>query len=396
MAKLQQNLPDPLQPNHRKRKQPQEVEDSPCVSAQHLQKRQRTADSAAEKFPVKNSLHRRAADSVSKSKNNLIDHWRNEEGWPREYFEQGSDMNHLLAREKSTSSLHRKLSESGSLASSTTPSDQRPSEEKSAQYKNPCYETLLQAKGTFMGKSALGVTDSSKDFCQRLLEAEQTVPKDSLFRDNIFDDLCEMIRNRNEAKVIQDITWLIIPSAQTLAIYGARHLKNLVESVNEGWDNTIPVTKPRPQPDYSVGFRREAFTDEQLQKLQPFIRKLTDTSYLMATYYMYFPFLTCEVKCGAAALDIADQQNAHSATVAVRAAVELFKLVRHEKEIHQEILAFSLSHDNTIVRIFGHYALIEGELTTFYRHPIRKFDFTEQDGKEKWTAYKFTRNVYDI
>jgi hypothetical protein len=30
----------------------------------------------------------------------------------------------------------------------------------------------------------------------------------------------------------------------------------MVESVNEGWNNSIPVTKPRPQPDNAVGFRR--------------------------------------------------------------------------------------------------------------------------------------------
>jgi hypothetical protein len=32
----------------------------------------------------------------------------------------------------------------------------------------------------------------------------------------------------------------------------------------------------------------------------------------------------------------------------------------------------------------------------FYRHPIHEFSFTALDGKEKWTAYKFTKNVYDI
>ncbi|KAF2257683.1 hypothetical protein CC78DRAFT_573009 [Lojkania enalia] len=40
--------------------------------------------------------------------------------------------------------------------------------------------------------------------------------------------------------------------------------------------------------------------------------------------------------------------------------------------------------------------MIKGNDTTFYRYPIRKFDFTELDGKEKWSAYKFTKNVYDI
>lgn len=147
-----------------------------------------------------------------------------------------------------------------------------------------------------------------------------------------------------------------------------------------------------------MGFRREAFTNEQLDKLAPFIGNFIsgDHSYFMATYYMYFPFLTCEVKCGAAALDIADRQNAHSMTLAVRATVELFRLVGREMELHREILAFSVSHDYTSVRIYGHYPVIDGKDTKYYRHPIHKFDFTALDGKEKWTVYKFTKNVYDI
>ena len=40
--------------------------------------------------------------------------------------------------------------------------------------------------------------------------------------------------------------------------------------------------------------------------------------YLIAITRMYFPFLTYEVKCGAAALDIADRQNTYGMTVAVR------------------------------------------------------------------------------
>ena len=111
---------------------------------------------------------------------------------------------------------------------------------------------------------------------------------------------------------------------------------------------------------------------------------------------MYFPFLTCEVKCGAAALDVADRQNAHSMTIAVRGIVELFKLGKREKELHREILAFSISHDHRTVRIYGHYPIINGKKTTFYRRPIHEFSFTALDGKEKWTAYKFTRNVYDL
>jgi hypothetical protein len=116
----------------------------------------------------------------------------------------------------------------------------------------------------------------------------------------------------------------------------------------------------------------------------------------MATYYIYFPFLTYKVKCGATALDIADRQNAYSMTMAVRGIIKLFRLVKREKELHREILAFSILHNHWIVRIYGYYPIIKGNETTFYRHLIHMFDFTALDSKKKWMAYKFTKNIYDI
>ncbi len=106
---------------------------------------------------------------------------------------------------------------------------------------------------------------------------------------------------------------------------------------------------------------------------------------------MYFSFLTFKVKCGAVALNIADRQIAHSIKVVVRGIIKLFKLGKHENELYYEILAFLISHDHSTVRIYGHYSLIKGSKTTFYRHPIKNFDFTSKEGKEKWTAYKFTK-----
>jgi hypothetical protein len=248
-----------------------------------------------------------------------------------------------------------------------------------------------------MSRPALAITQISKKNYLHLLDARQTIPKDSLFCDELFEETCEMIRNKNEARIIRDVSELIVPSAEVLAVRGTKHLKILAESVNEGWNNSLPLTGTRPQPDFSVGFKREAFTKEQLDKLTPFIGNFIsgDQSYFMATYYMYFPFFTCEVKCGAAALDIADRQNAHSMTLSVRAIVELFRLVGREMELHREILAFSISHDHRSVRIYGHYPVIDGKDTKYYRNPIRTFDFTELDGKEKWTAYRFTKSVYD-
>ena len=300
-----------------------------------------------------------------------------------------------LARKKSSSNLSRKRSNS---ATSTTPSDQKPREEKSAPYRDQRYETLLEVKGSYMTKAPLGLASASQALCRSLLEKTQPVPGDTLFGDDVFETTCEKIHKKNEARIIQDISRLIVPSAESLATFGAKHLDILTESVNEGWNNSIPLTSTRPQPDYSVGFRRDAFTEDQLAKLSPFIGDFItgDQSFFMATYYMYFPFLTCEVKCGAAALDIADRQNAHSMTLAVRGIVELFRAVKREDEVNRKILAFSVSHDHQSVRIYGHYPVITGKDTKYYRHPIRNFVFTELDGKEKWTAYRFTKNVYDI
>ncbi|KAK3956586.1 hypothetical protein QBC32DRAFT_108488 [Pseudoneurospora amorphoporcata] len=82
-------------------------------------------------------------------------------------------------------------------------------------------------------------------------------------------------------------------------------------------------------------------------------------------------------------------------TLTVRGIVELFRTVKREDEVNRKILAFSVSHDHTSVRIYGHYPVIAGKDIKYYRHPIHRFDFTALDGKDKWIAYRFTKNVYD-
>ncbi|KAL5351929.1 hypothetical protein ACLOAV_003791 [Pseudogymnoascus australis] len=406
-----QNPSKPLKAENRKRRRLQESE-SPLSGALSNSVRKRPRTSVTSSFIGDKS----SQEAACKYNINPIDYWRRKGRWPEEYSKQDdqtrkginkdledrryetyripeANMNHLLARRKSSSSLRGKQSEA-----SSTPSDQKPREAKSTPYTRPSYESVLATKGSLMDEFDGDITEGSKDFCQSLLRSKQTYPQNSLFRDDLFNTTCRKIRNRNEAMIIRDISLLIVPSPQTLATYGATHLDPLTESVNEGWNSAIPFYGPRPQPDYSVGFGRSAFTNDQLKRLSPFAGEVTDTftSYFMATWQMYFPFLTCEVKCGSAALDVADRQNAHSMTIAVRGIVELFRLVKREKELHQEILAFSLSHDHRTVRIYGHYPTINGNKTTFYRHPIHTFDFTALDGKEKWTAYRFAKNVYDL
>ncbi|KAK3175907.1 hypothetical protein OEA41_007229 [Lepraria neglecta] len=372
--------------------------------------------------PSSYTAEERAASSTSEKNVDPLEYWTRTKRWPKEYFKQDSQVREDLKQDswleeqmeqssipvvqyveingmryprpvKKVPSIRWKQSDTGLTGSS----DQKKRESKSASYRDTLYKAFLANKGSYMHEfDDDDIPKNIEDLCQTLLERDQTVPQNSLFRDDIFKRICREIEDRNEAMVIKDITWLIVPSAKDLAMYGARHLDHLIESVNEAWTSSIPVEGPRPQPDYSVGFKRSAFTDEQLKRLDTLIGSAFHTSFFIATYRMYFPFLTCEVKCGTAALDIADRQNAHSMTLAVRGVVELYRAVKREKELHREILAFSISHDHRSVRIYGHYAIIEEDKTTFYRHPIQAFDFTILGGKEKWTAYKFTKNVYDI
>lgn len=117
------------------------------------------------------------------------------------------------------------------------------------------------------------------------------------------------ISNRNTARVNQDLSRLIVPSAESLATFGGQRLEILIETVNEGWNSSVPLLGARPQPDYSVGLKLQAFTEDQLTKLSPCIGDITEDVSLFA-----------------------DRQNVHSMTLAVRAVIKLFRAVGRQDE----------------------------------------------------------------
>lgn len=337
---------------------------------------------------VDETTGQKVANGVDENEVSPVHYWVQKGHWPRKYFQNQNDViNSRYAR--------RRLVLSPQETTIGTPSDQMSRDEKNAPYRTPDYEKELETKGSFMTESTVGITRESKSLVETLLSTDQSIHNESLFRDDLFDKTCENLASRNEIRVMMDIMRLIVPSAEILDAYGIPGLNCLVESNNQGWNNSIPFCGPRPQPDYSVGFDQSAFTGEQLERLEPFIGDWRDISSFMATSDMHFPFLTCEVKSNGVPLDIANRQNAHSMTLAVRGVVELYRRVGRERELHREILAFSISHDSREVQIYGHYALIEGAKTFYYRHPICSLLIAYLDGKDKWTAYKFVRNVYE-
>ena len=283
-------------------------------------------------------------------------------------------------------------------------------DQKCAPYKHPLFELELKEYDSYMDEYKFGITEESERLCYELLNEPQARPQYTLFsHDGLFKKTCRRVKGENETKVIHRISQLIIPSAEIMADRGAEHLAIIKESTNACWTNSEPfIYVPRsgsdsrsglrPQPDFGFGFDRDAFDAERLQKLQPFLGDLlADCSLFAATYEMYFPFLTCEVKCGDGGLDVADRQNAYAQSIILRGMYSLFQLVGRERELGQKINGFSISHNDEEVRIWGHYIVIDGKGAKFYRHLISKFIFVPSgEGDQRWKAYKFVKNLYDL
>ena len=63
-------------------------------------------------------------------------------------------------------------------------------------------------------------------------------------------------------------------------------------------------------------------------------------------------------------------------------------------DIHRTVVAFSISHDHNLVRLYAHYLEIDGEKTFFYRYKIKQLDHSDGCG-ERWTCHTFTCNIYE-
>lgn len=258
----------------------------------------------------------------------------------------------------------------------------------------PKYEEVLAKAGIFMNahRRQAAASNACQQLCNDFLNSEYDTPDHSPFHGDLFWTALDRVRSRNEWRVRRDITPWITPSAELLYLRGCDNLEHLTEELDAEWTKCSSLAGPQPKPDFCVGLMSSAFTEEEILKLKSYTAPNRAT---LVTEHLYFPFLTCEVKCGEQALNRADRQNAHSGSIAVNALVQLYRASSRVEELDRKILAFSISHDHSMVKIYGHYALIENEKATFYRHLIRSFDFTELNGKERWTAFNFTRTVYD-
>lgn len=230
----------------------------------------------------------------------------------------------------------------------------------------PCnissYKELLERSGKiFLFSHVCGISSSSKKASGRLRLAKHPYPQNTIFSSPSYEITSADLLGKSEALLNRRISPLLVPSVEDHALlYQDPSLNMLVENADNGWNHCVPLFSPRPQPDFAVGFRLGAFTPQQIHKLNIGLDKLSERSYFRATKDMVLPFFTCEAKRGSMSIDISDLQNAHNMAIAVRGIVMIFQLAGLEARIHREVVAWSVSHDHRVVRVYGYYPVFDG------------------------------------
>ncbi|EMC97265.1 hypothetical protein BAUCODRAFT_68116, partial [Baudoinia panamericana UAMH 10762] len=257
------------------------------------------------------------------------------------------------------------------------------------------HEERMEEMGLFMTADQTQATlrFECQQLCDQLLKADYSVPAGPAYQQDRLAKVFKRVRFRNEARVVRDVMPIIVPSPELLHIDGHAVLDNICEAMNAEWTQCDTLCGPRPKPDFVGGISAAAFTKEEREKLQ-----LNHTSACPNLFpeNMYFPFLICEVKGSDRPIEEAERQAMHSASIAIRAVIELFRKVSATAEVHQKILAFSVAHNHAMVMIFAHFALVEGENSSFHRRLLHISRFAEDLSSAEWTkAYNIIRAIYE-
>ncbi|KAG8628485.1 hypothetical protein KVT40_004358 [Elsinoe batatas] len=193
----------------------------------------------------------------------------------------------------------------------------------------------------------------------------------------------------------------IVPSAELLYFCGELDQDYIGDAVDADWIRCATMGSTRPKPDYCAGLLARAYTQPELAALRAYASARRPVFF---TPELSFPFLICEAKAGETGLNQADRQNIHSASIAVRAILELFKAAFEVQDparvtdLYGRILVFSVSHDNDRAQVYGHFCVQKetaGDDVEFYRYPLTFVSLSAADGADKDRIYSFTRNLYD-
>lgn len=257
-------------------------------------------------------------DPELKERHGPISYWAVHHTWPKNFTEHNP-----MASSNSTNKRQRTSdrSQSGKDERSRSYSQSRKDGEVPEQY-TAAYERHILTKGLDMDpfKGEELVSEESKKLCIDLQQITHKTIEPTIFPTGAIRKVINFCRNRNEAIVNRDVTPMIMPPITSLYFGGDNSLEHVIDEVNADWYDQCVLEGPRLHPDLAIGLFSSAFTEGEIDKLR---RYTSVDNWTQTTMHMFFPFLMCEVKCGREGLDIADRQNMHSCSVAVRAILRI-------------------------------------------------------------------------
>ena len=260
----------------------------------------------------------------------------------------------------------------------------------------------LAKNGVFMTYPGLNQR-SSEELCSSYLQGNR-VPKwwPSYPPDKI-PTIINRMEELNEARIRirRDIMPLVVPSAENLFYCGEPIEDWIGDDIQAEWTRPATMGGTRPKPDYTAGLLREAFTEDEKDKLRNYCSPLRP---FLFTAELSFPFLICEARSGEVGFDEPDRKNIHSASIAVRAIIELYREAFGESDpdrvnkLYGQVLVFTITHNHYKAQLHGHYAVFSEDFPDklkFYRYEIEFFSLTCYGGRDRFKSYNFVQNVYE-
>ncbi|KAI9830320.1 MAG: hypothetical protein M1826_004931 [Phylliscum demangeonii] len=255
----------------------------------------------------------------------------------------------------------------------------------------------LAQHGVYMNESTL-IQRSSKFLCKSFLAGDRLPTQLPCYPLEQVDNVLARIRTLNEPRLFRDVTPWVVPSAENLFFSSEIAVEYIREELDALWIKCATMGSTTPKPDYTAGLSHHAFSSGEVDKLHNYS---SSEKPFFFTANFCFPFLICEAKPGLSGMAKADFQNIHSGSIAVRAILELYKAAfgstdpNRVNQLYGQVLVFTVSHDNEMVKLYGHYAVLRNTKLEFYRYNFAVFSLVMDDGADRYKAYNFVRNVYE-
>jgi len=127
------------------------------------------------------------------------------------------------------------------------------------------HEEKMEEAGLVIADNPAGINEACRRFCEDLLSAEPSIVQGTFSGKERLAKVLDRVRYRNEARIVRDVTSVLVPSAELLHIDGFPGLEHATEAMNALREGIATLCGPMPKPDLVIGISPSAFTTEEIE-----------------------------------------------------------------------------------------------------------------------------------